>query len=684
MQNTAPGPTSSYELSLELLRKDLPGEYRHWVATGIVASLIGYLFACLTYLYDGYGWSLFHLNAPYVVLADLFAASLWRFKFSRSAAALALTAPWIDLHVSILTTPNPIDVPALVVVPVFVLASGLLFGGKASFVSALVNAVTIPSAIYLSGQLGWGLGFAAKGSLLQTVVLEAVLGTTTVLVAMFLRTLSRVLQQSQTNEKRARELIENSPDAIIAFSPKGRVEAFNRSAEKLLGVPRSAAMGLAHNELPLGDSDGIWGKGLAELVSRRDPVLLRTAHAATQLEALIRPTTRPDNTQGLLVVLRDVTKRLEAESRAGELQGQLLHAQKLEAMGRLAGGIAHDFNNLLTGVAGYGTLLSDASDSDSREIGSELLAMQERGATLVRQLLAFARKDVSKPRAMDVTRILIEMVTLLERLLGEQVTLDLHVRAACPIMADPGKIEQVILNLAVNAKDAMPKGGDLHILCDADDEVVTLTVADTGMGMSQETLSQIFEPFFTTKTRGKGTGLGLSMVHGIVVDSGGTIEVISEEGEGTRFIIRWPKCDTDIEFVTPEARKKIIRGNGQRVFVLEDNDTMRTFLKRLLDRRGFEVTSARNAEVAKSLFDELDAPPDLILSDVVMPGMSGPQFVKQVLERWPDIAVLFMSGYLGDDASDFEFDLTTDLIAKPFKAEDLMERLAEKLNLKTD
>ncbi len=385
----------------------------------------------------------------------------------------------------------------------------------------------------------------------------------------------------------------------------------------------------------------------------------------------------------LSVFLRAFARSLKdlktALTRTADLQSQLQHAQKMEALGLLAGGIAHDFNNLLTAVAGYGSLISNSRDPDTRDLGSEIIAVQERGSALVRQLLAFARQEITRPRPIDIASTTMEMATLVNRLLGERITLSLNIGKICPILADPGQIEQVILNLAANARDAMLEGGTFTISCETDDKEVVLSLTDTGSGMDDETQKRIFEPFFTTKERGRGTGLGLSTVHGIVGSSCGTITVTSKVGQGTRFEIVWPRTEQPLDQITPAPTGSIVMGRGRKIIVVEDNDSARAVVRRILDQAGFTVSVARDGEEALSLIQKVPGPPDLFLTDVVMPGMTGPQLLRKVRERWPNLRFLFMSGYLGDIAQEHEFDPTTDLITKPFTPEMLLERIESRM-----
>jgi signal transduction histidine kinase/CheY-like chemotaxis protein len=368
----------------------------------------------------------------------------------------------------------------------------------------------------------------------------------------------------------------------------------------------------------------------------------------------------------------------QSEQRARDLQMQLQHTQKLEALGLLAGGVAHDFNNLLTAVGGYGALLASSSDPRAREFGGEIVSMQRRGASLVRQLLAFARKDLAQPTPMDLGRTLQGTTSMLERLVGERIRVDMDAQAGCAIVADPGRIQQVIINLASNARDAMPEGGTLTLRCTASEHAITLEVEDTGHGMDESTKARVFEPFFTTRDRHQGTGLGLSTVHGIVTESHGSIEIDSQLGRGTRFIVRWPRSPLVLEADSAPPEHAILEGLNRRIVLIEDHDGARNFVKQLLEDRGFDVAVARDGEEAMHLAENTYAPA-LVLSDVLLPQTTGPELIVRLRARWPAVPCLFMSGFLGDIALGHGFDPHKDLVAKPFTASELLERIASKL-----
>jgi PAS domain S-box-containing protein len=344
------------------------------------------------------------------------------------------------------------------------------------------------------------------------------------------------------------------------------------------------------------------------------------------------------------------------------LEEQYQQAQKMEAIGRLAGGVAHDFNNLLTVILGHGELLLDelAPDDARRTNIAEIQKAGERGAGLTRQLLAFSRKQIIEPTLLNLNTVVTDMRAMLARLIGEdvEVVLGLRPELAC-IKADRGQVEQIVLNLAVNARDAMPGGGTLTIetanvmldenypkshLAVTPGPYVALTVTDTGTAMTPQVQARLFEPFFTTKEPGKGTGLGLATVHGIVMRSGGSVNVYSEVGRGTSFKVYFPKSDaTETIDEGPPPRPRPPAGT-QTVLIAEDAEGLGDLVKRFLERQGYTVLLAANPDEALQLF-EGNASIAVLLTDVVMPGGSGPELARRLVERRPALKVIYMSGY---------------------------------------
>ena len=379
------------------------------------------------------------------------------------------------------------------------------------------------------------------------------------------------------------------------------------------------------------------------------------------------------------------------------LEAQMQQAQKMEVVGQLAGSVAHDFNNLLTVILGVcELLLADWDPADRRHADiAEIQGAATRAAGLTRQLLAFSRKQIIEPTLLDLNEVMAGMQAMLGRLIGEDVTVVLNPGPELPLVkADRGQIEQAIMNLAVNARDAMPKGGMLtietgHVELDEDDAerrpplkpgpYVTLTVTDTGFGMTPQVQACVFEPFFTTKELGKGTGLGLATVHGFMAGSGGGVTVRSEVGKGTSFTLHFPQADaagTGIDAPVPVAR---LRRRAETLLVVEDKAALREVTRRMLQRQGFTVLVAADADEAFRLFEQ-NAPVDLLLSDVVMPGTSGPELVRQLVERRPALKVLYMSGY-ADEALVPHSVLKSGVafLPKPFTSETLGRKVREVL-----
>ena len=388
-----------------------------------------------------------------------------------------------------------------------------------------------------------------------------------------------------------------------------------------------------------------------------------------------------------LVLATDVSERKK-------LEAQLLQAQKMEAVGRLAGGVAHDFNNLLGVITGYSDLLrKDLHPEDAKQGRvKEIQKAAERAAALTRQLLAFSRKQVLQTRVLDLNEIVADVEKMLHRLIGEDVQLLSKMAPGLwPVRADSGQIEQVIVNLVVNARDAMPRGGTIVVEtsnCEVDDayarahadvrpgSYVLLTVSDTGEGMDEETQSHIFEPFYTTKEEGKGTGLGLATVFGIVKQSGGHIRVYSEPGVGSTFKVYVPRADERAAVARPPAAAGAIARGHETVLLVEDAEALRVMVREILEQAGYTVIECKSSEEAlpRPGFDIRQA--SLLLTDVIMPRTSGPDLAKALLANHPGMKVLFMSGYTNDAIGHHGvLEAGAHFIQKPFRSEDLLQKV---------
>jgi PAS domain S-box-containing protein len=501
------------------------------------------------------------------------------------------------------------------------------------------------------------------------------------------------------SEERYRLISENSADVIWVLDLASRRFTYvspsvkrlrGYSPEEVMAQPLEHALtpGSSRHvarllaELPVSAAGGETAHTRTSQVDqlRKDGSIVRTEVVTTFLR---NPQGRVD---AILGVSRDITERLKAEA-------QLQQALKMESVGRLAGGVAHDFNNLLTVINGYSQLLlQKLSPADPLRAGLEQIRKAgERAAALTRQLLAFSRKQVLELRVLDLNRVVEEMGPMLERLVGEDVEVRVAANAERGMVhADPHQLDQVLVNLAVNARDAMPGGGRLLIetsLVERDaiyaqshpeahpGRYVMLAVSDTGVGMDEETRRQIFEPFFTTKEVGKGTGLGLSTVQGIVAQSGGFIDVYSEPGLGTTFRICLPALAQGAADAGRPATVPVQRGN-ETVLVVEDRVEVREYAVAVLKEYGYRVTAAESAGEALLLSEREPRRIDLVLTDVVMPNMSGRELAEQLKGLRPGIKVLFMSGYTDDAVTrDGFLNKGAEFIQKPFSAEELAAKI---------
>ena len=388
--------------------------------------------------------------------------------------------------------------------------------------------------------------------------------------------------------------------------------------------------------------------------------------------------------------VQDITDRRQ-------LEDQLRQAQKMEAIGRLAGGIAHDLNNALTAIAGYAelALAEVAAGHPARTDIEEIRRATERAGAVTRQLLAFSRKQLLEPRVFDLNVTVTSLSRMLARLLGPDINVQASVADSLPrILGDPSQVEQAVINLAVNARDAMPGGGRLQLTTSLEqiDEAsarahvpmtpgpyVLLRVSDTGLGMSRETQARIFEPFFTTKDVGKGTGLGLSMVYGTLKQAGGFVFVDSEVGRGTTFRLYFPPAAMQPAPAAAPARDSGRRGR-ETLMVVEDEPAVRNLVASALRHDGYHLLLATSAEEALQLFDAHDGPLDLLLTDAVMPGKSGIDLANAMLARRPGLPVIVMSGYTEETLTVEGLDEPIALLQKPFTPRELRQRIRERLD----
>ncbi|HXG90694.1 MAG TPA: ATP-binding protein [Vicinamibacterales bacterium] len=380
--------------------------------------------------------------------------------------------------------------------------------------------------------------------------------------------------------------------------------------------------------------------------------------------------------EAALFVTRDVTSAVQNETHRRALEEQLRQSQKMEAVGRLAGGIAHDFNNLLTVIQGQISLIQATTAVDA-DLGDSLRAMadaSQRAAALTRQLLTFSRRQVTQARDLDLGALVVNLATLLHRVLGEDVHLETRIVGdRLFVHADPTMIEQVVLNLAVNARDAMPRGGRLVLELERDRQSIRLTVSDTGSGISDADLPYVFEPFFTTKEVGQGSGLGLATVFGIVEQHGGQIDVSSAPNQGTTFVLTLPAVSRATTDVLNVASTAPLRGGAETILVVEDEEPVRQLARVILQRFGYQVIEAGTGDQALLMWQQAGGQIDLLLTDLMMPGtLSGCALADRLRQDRPDLKVIYMSGHSNDVLAQRLGVTPRSFLAKPFELPDFV------------
>jgi two-component system, cell cycle sensor histidine kinase and response regulator CckA len=491
------------------------------------------------------------------------------------------------------------------------------------------------------------------------------------------------------SEERYRLIAENTSDLISLLDQEGRFVYASPSYKCVLGYDPAELIGTSAFDLIHPDDLAAVPEPWSLLRPQgTGAATFRYRHASgawLYLDASGAVVERPGGAY-VVNVSRDVTERKDLEAR-------FRHAQKLESIGQLAGGVAHDFNNLLTAILGYAELGLELLPPDAPAYGDleEIQKTAKRGAKLTKQLLAFARRQVIELQVLNLNDLILNMNNLLRRLIGEDIELVIRsTRDLWPIKADPNQIEQVIVNLAVNARDAMPKGGTLLIEIDnvpfdeenerqnvgvTAGEYVMLAVSDTGAGMTEAIRQKIFEPFFTTKEPGHGTGLGLATCYGIITQHGGDIQVSSRLGHGTSFKIRLPRVDGVASTLPTDSTEELPRGS-ETVLLVEDDRTTRALIARVLRHQGYRVLEAENGVEALHMAQELVEPIDLLLTDMIMPRMSGKALVEHFIQLYSRASVLFISGYADSTtAHQTALEPIAAFLQKPFSPAELARKV---------
>jgi len=523
--------------------------------------------------------------------------------------------------------------------------------------------------------------------------------------------ITRDITERVRNEQRLHNVREElqaiydaSPDMIFVHDDLGRVLDVNDNMLKNYGFSRNEVRGLSLAELS--------GAGLTtEMVLEKFAIAVQGLQpdfawvarrkngeefpVEVRLRKLALPAPDNDKKTGVLAIVRDLSERKAAETEIKQLEFQLLHAQKMESIGRFAGGLAHDFNNILSAILGYSELaiMETPPDHPLAQPLAIIKKSAEKAAELTRQLLAFSHKQVLEPQAVDLNSLLDGIAKMLARMIPEDIVIE--TQTTCrgrQVLADPGQLEQVVMNLAVNAADAMPRGGRLllgtenldlhpHALRPGDTiapgPYVQLTVADTGSGIDPATMERIFEPFFTTKAQGKGTGLGLATVYNIIKQHHGTIQVESTPGHGTTFKVLLPA--TKYPAKKPPKLEEPMIGVNETILVVDDEPSIQHLVIDILTPLGYSILAASSDQEALTRATTMESV-DLLITDLVMPGMRGSELAAQLCAQHPNAAALFMSGYRPEDINEQELGDLTPFLQKPLTPSALAKKVREVLD----
>jgi PAS domain S-box-containing protein len=520
-------------------------------------------------------------------------------------------------------------------------------------------------------------------------------------------TIARDVSERERAEAQVQAVLDAAPDPLVGVDGSGRIVLVNSQAERLFGYGRFDMIDmpvryLLPGGLPDAPANLGHAAGPAELLAAPHRTAVRRDGSEVPVEISLSAL-RTDDGPIVLAAVRDIADRiatqneqhrLREEAERQKLEARLQRTQRLESLGQLAGGVAHDFNNLLAVILNYAAfIIEDAPGTPFAADAEQIARAGRRGTELTHQLLAFARREVIRPRALNVNTVVADVEQMLGRSIGEHITLATDLGDGLPpVMVDPGQLEQVLVNLAVNARDAMPAGGRLTIdtaLVQVGEErpglspgpYVRVRVSDTGTGMPPDVQDRAFDPFFTTKPSGEGTGLGLATVYGIVTQAGGTVQIYSEPGLGTTITVLLPPTEEATQLEPNPPAEADLQGQGQTILVVEDETALRQVTSRILRRGGYTVLAAPDGDAALQLTRDYPGTIHLLLTDVVMPGMLGKELAQRLRVLRPSTPVLYMSGYAQPVlASHGTLDPDVVLLEKPFTGVELLIAIRQQLS----
>ncbi len=653
-------------------------DVRRWVVGGVTIQVVGYL----TILVVGvlaFGWD--PLITPRLLVAAGscgVALGLALRGHYQTASLLALSVTWLEIQVGFLTKAEAIG-PGLAVLPVLVMGVCILTGSRAGLVVALVTIL----ASVLSHRLN---PFVRESGFTPQLVYWLAMHAIGVMAGWTIMTLSlegfsRVFTQLRARQQDLADTIRFAPDGMLVVDAAQAIIIANPAAEAILRMPAERIVGRTYTAVLAEASGQPEDPAALPADTGETPIALQwVSRDGTALH--VEATWRGMEGGRREVLLRDVSVRRRLEQERQAMEAQVAEARRLEAVGQLAGGLSHDFNNILTAIGGLAELLRAEADPTVRAaLADEMAAARERGAALTRQLLAFANRDVVQPRVLDLAAFVTALEPRLRAQLGAEHSLVIMTTPGCWVRADEAQIAQAIESLVANAQDAMRTAGRCTITVDHYTGVVgvpqvRLRVADTGAGMAPGVAERAFEPFFTTKARGHGRGLGLTIVHALVTQSGGISRIRSEKGSGTSVEMDLPLVAAPAR-QTPTSSAPVVVTTGRTILLAEDDDGTRSTVARLLRRSGYTVIEARDGTEGLHLAMTTREPIHLLLTDVMMPGLTGPALADRVRDVDGSIPVLFMTGYAEQDVAAH---LSAGragraLIAKPFAPDALLTRV---------